>query len=236
MGDPHGIIIGEVGPEPVRDLLGAPRSRPAPVLAAAVTPANPMDVRAFNAGPIGLPHHTRQTVLHIAPQRLIHGELGGLQAPGAPIGVPLGRRRLVLQAPAAGRGVAPQLPRDRRSRTAGPPGDFPHPAPTRPQDRDLLPLGEGQVTPRHGAYGDRRHAASFAEPPRADRWRYAGTHCGISLGSPRASAAQKRCRSSRCATLGRPGDRIGNHPTASSQRRSCSRTATPQGRGVATTG
>ena len=48
-------------------LLGAPRSRPAPVLAAAVTPAGP--AQAFSAGSIGPPHRTRQTVLHVASQR-----------------------------------------------------------------------------------------------------------------------------------------------------------------------
>ena len=179
MRDPHGIIIGEVGPQPVRDLLRAPRCRPAPVLAAAVPPADPADLRAFSAGPIGPPHRTRQAVLHVVPQRLVHGELGGLGAPGAPVGMPLGRRGPVLQAPAAGRGIAPQLPRDRRSRAAGPPGDLPHPAATRPQDRDLLPLGKGQVTPRYGGLGDRPHASSVTEPPGADRRRDAGLRCGI---------------------------------------------------------
>jgi hypothetical protein len=57
-----------------------------------------------------------------------------------------------------------------------------------------------------------------------------------SLGSPRAIAAQNRCRSSRRPAGGRPGDRIGSRPAASSRRRSCSRIATPQRRGVATTG
>src|SRR5579859_2859763 len=170
MRDPHGIIIREAGPQPAGDLLGAPRGRPAPVLMPPVTPADPADARALHAGPIiGPSHRASQPILDAAPQRLVHRQLGGLRTPGAPISVPLRRRRPVLQVPAAGRSIAPQLPRDRGSRAAGSPGDLPHPAPMRPQDRDLLPLGKGQVARRHGALGDRRHATSFAEPPRANR-------------------------------------------------------------------
>jgi hypothetical protein len=33
------------------------------------------------------------------------------------------------------------------------------------QDRDLLPLREGQITPRHRREGERRHPATLAEPP-----------------------------------------------------------------------
>ena len=39
--DPHGLIIGEVDLEPVRDLLRAPRRHPAPVLAMRLVPALP---------------------------------------------------------------------------------------------------------------------------------------------------------------------------------------------------
>jgi hypothetical protein len=46
VGDPHGLIIGEVGPEPVRDLLRAPRRGPAPVGPAPVAPSDPPHVRA----------------------------------------------------------------------------------------------------------------------------------------------------------------------------------------------
>ena len=36
VGDPHGLIIGEIDPQPVRDLLGTPRLRPSTILARAV--------------------------------------------------------------------------------------------------------------------------------------------------------------------------------------------------------
>ena len=43
--DPHRLIIGEAGPEPVRDLLRAPRRGPAPVGPAPVPPPGPPHLR-----------------------------------------------------------------------------------------------------------------------------------------------------------------------------------------------
>src|SRR5258708_7698055 len=40
VGDSHGLIIGEIGPQPIGDLLGAPRLGPTAVLAASVASAD----------------------------------------------------------------------------------------------------------------------------------------------------------------------------------------------------
>src|SRR5437879_915820 len=47
-----------------------------------------------------------------------------------------------------GGGVAPQLSRHRRGRSADPAGDLAHPAALGAQQRDLLPLGERQIAAR----------------------------------------------------------------------------------------
>src|SRR6266581_401646 len=178
--DPHGIIIGEVRPQPVRDLLRAPRGRPAPVLAAPVTPTDPADVRAFRPGPIlGPPHRAGEPVLDIAPQRLVHGQPGGLRAPGPPAGVPLGRAGPVLQAAAAGRGIAPQLPGNRRCRPTQLARDLADTDAPRIQDSDLLALAKRQISARYRGQADRPDPAAVAEPPRTDRWGHTSLNAGV---------------------------------------------------------
>jgi len=76
MRDPHGLIIGEVGPDPVRDLLRAPRAGPAPVLPAPVTAADPPHVRSRYGGAIRSGDHAGEPVLDVLPQRVVRGELG----------------------------------------------------------------------------------------------------------------------------------------------------------------
>ena len=44
--DAHRLIIGEVDPQPVRDLLRAPRLRPPPILTATMTSTDPAHLRA----------------------------------------------------------------------------------------------------------------------------------------------------------------------------------------------
>ncbi len=66
-------------------------------------------------------------------------------------------------------GIPTKLPRDRRGRAADQEPDLLHPATAGAQQRDLLALRERQVTPRQRCLGDRRHPASLAEPPDANR-------------------------------------------------------------------
>jgi hypothetical protein len=83
-----------------------------------------------------------QPVLHIAAQLVVDSELGRLGPACAAVGMPLRGRRAIVKAAAASRGVAPQLPRDRRRRPTQPARDLAHPATTGTQKRDLLALSE----------------------------------------------------------------------------------------------
>jgi hypothetical protein len=112
--DPHRVSIGEVQAQPIGDLLRAPRVRPAPVPAATTTPADPRDLRPSHGDAVGALHAASQPILHIATQPIVDRQLGRLGALSTLIGMPLRCRRPVIQAAAARRGVAPQLPRDRR--------------------------------------------------------------------------------------------------------------------------
>ena len=136
-------------------------------------PSDPRDVRAAHSDAVGPLDHASQPVLHIAPQRLVDGELGRLGPPRPQVGMPLRRRRAIVKTATASRGVAPQLPRDRRRRPTQPPRDLAHPAATGTQDRDLLTLSERQVPPRRRGQRDGRHAATLPKPPDANRTRHA---------------------------------------------------------------
>src|SRR6266511_5592702 len=99
--------------EPVGDLLRAPRAGPAPVLTTPVTPPDPAHGRARHLAAVGGGDGAGKPVLHVLPQRVVRGELGGLGAPSTALGMPLRGRRPVLQAAAAGGRVPPELTRDR---------------------------------------------------------------------------------------------------------------------------
>src|SRR5688572_21914008 len=79
----------------------------------------------------------------------------------------------ILEPTATGRGIAKQLPRDRRRRTPELARDLPHPTTTRAKKSELLPLGERQVTSRRRGESDRRHPATLPKPPDANRGRNA---------------------------------------------------------------
>ena len=115
--------------------------------------------------PIRPLHRARKPILHISPQLRIHRELRRLGTLSTTLSVSLGGRGSIFNAATSDRGIALQLSGDRRRRTAEPTRDLSHPTTTREQDRDLLPLGERQITPGHGHEGERRHPATLAEPP-----------------------------------------------------------------------
>src|SRR5215510_12317083 len=65
--DPHGLIIGEVGLEPVGDLLRAPGRHPPAVSAVWFVPPLPRSVqRTGDRGPVRPANLARQTLLHAA--------------------------------------------------------------------------------------------------------------------------------------------------------------------------
>src|SRR5918911_759061 len=112
--DPHRLIIGEIDPQAVSNLLRAPRSGPPAVLATPVTTPNPANVPASNSLPVRAGARPSEPVLHVSPQRIVPGQLGQLRAPATSIRMPLPSRGPILQVTAASRGVTAQLTRDRR--------------------------------------------------------------------------------------------------------------------------
>ena len=92
--DPHRVIVGIRYPEPMGDLLRAPRCRPMSVLAAALTSTTPgADVWARHGRPVLSHHRACEAVLHVAPQPIVRGQLGDLRALGTSGAVPLRSRR-----------------------------------------------------------------------------------------------------------------------------------------------
>ena len=103
---------------------------------------------------VGPPHLSGQALLHVLAQPVVDRELGGLRALGALLGMPLRHRRPVVQRAAARRGVAAQLPRDRRRRAPDLARDLTHAhRPAARKQRDLLALGEAQVPRRRRVPG-----------------------------------------------------------------------------------
>jgi hypothetical protein len=177
----------------------------------------------------------REPVLHVVSQYVVGGQLGHLRPPCLSIGVPLRGRGPVLQAAATGRGVATQLPGDRRGVSAQLTSDLAYPCTLGPKERDLFAFRERQVAARQRSQTGRRHAATLPEPPHPTAGDTPACRAASSLDSPRAIAAQNRCRSSRRATDGRPGDRIAGRPAKPGRRCPRSRIATPHCPGAATT-
>ena len=142
MGDPHGLIIGEIDPQTVRDLLWAPGLHPAAVATMRLVLAVPLRTLGAQHPAIGCPDPPRQAVLDIAAEPVVGGELGRLGPPSAALGMPLGDRRFVLDTPGPRRRVPTQLPRDRRRAPAQPAGDLAHADTLGPIQRNLFALAE----------------------------------------------------------------------------------------------
>jgi hypothetical protein len=145
MGDPHGLIIGEVHSEAVRDLLGTPRLGPSPVLATAVTPPDPSDLGSGHGRPVWPADHAGETVLDVAVQSVVGCQLRRLWALGTAVGMPLCVRGPVLDLAASRRGVPAQFPRNRRGGAADPASYVANAAALSSQNGDLLSLREGEV-------------------------------------------------------------------------------------------
>ena len=177
--DSHGLILRELDSQPARDLLRAPCQRPAPVLAATVTPPGPWYLRAGHYAALWSLYPPGKPLLHVLAQRLVRSEFRGLGALGPPLGMPLRCRGTILQPAATRGGVAAQLSGDRSRVAADPAGNVSNAAVLRLEQGNLLSLSQRQVTPRDRGQVDRRHAPILAEPPRPDRWRHAAFHGGV---------------------------------------------------------
>ena len=99
--------------------------------------------------PVRALHFSGKPVLHIAPQLRVHSQLRRLRPLGAPVSMRLRGRGPIVKPAGPDRSVPLQLPGDRRRRTTQLTGDLPDPRTTSEQNRDLLPLGERQITPGH---------------------------------------------------------------------------------------
>ena len=172
MRDPHRLIIGEIDPQPVRDLLGTPGLRPTPISTAPMAATGEAHIGSRHQLAVGSGDLPGETVLHVGAQRVIAGELGDLRAARTPLRVPLRGRHSIRHFVAASRSVAAQLPRDRRRRPTQPSRHRPHPCALGMRDRDLLTFREGQIAARHRSQTDRWHPASLTEPPRPHRLRH----------------------------------------------------------------
>jgi hypothetical protein len=190
VGDPHSPIIGEVDRQPVGDLLGAPRPRPTPVLAAAVPSPYPPNRRTPNRRAVRGGHLAGEPVLHVLAQLGVAGKLGWLGPPRLTLGLPLRDRRPVLQLAASRRCVAAQLTRDRRRRATQLPGDLAYPELLGVQQWSALGLMEawavGFMRPPWtvGADGSRWPRALQAGCDPARRAADAGSTTAPTRGSP----------------------------------------------------
>ena len=99
--DPHGLIIGEIDPQPVGDLLRAPRRRPPPVLTARLVPSLPRRI----AGPAPAFRRASGPCRRADPARTRAAARWRPASPSsgasAALGLPLRDRRPVLQPPAS---------------------------------------------------------------------------------------------------------------------------------------
>src|SRR5207253_5302442 len=113
-----------------------------------------------------------EPLLHVLAQPVIRSELRDLRTARTSLGVPLRRRRPILQAVRARGRVTTQLPRDRRRRPTQPACDLARPDTLSMKDRDLFPLSKREITPRQRGQRDWPHPATVAEPPAANRLRH----------------------------------------------------------------
>jgi hypothetical protein len=129
--DAHRLIIRDVDPESVSDLLRAPRTGPSPMRATPVAAPDPRYVGAFNGGAVGRPDPSAKAILHVLAKSVVRRELCHLATLGTAIRVPLRCRGSVVEESATGGGVPAQLARDRRGRPTRAAGDCPDPTRSR---------------------------------------------------------------------------------------------------------
>ena len=188
VGGPHALIIRQVGPQPVRDLLRAPRPGPA---RSARRPCRRPIQRTSGPGTATPPG------LVIAPESrsCTYSRKAWFSASFAILGgVPADQRAMSGHGPYSSRpprlqrsGAAPARSSTATGRYAW---HLPDTAPPDPQDRDLLPLRERQIPPRQRRQADRPDPAAVTEPPRTNCRRHTSLKDASSLDIPLAIAAQ----------------------------------------------
>lgn len=104
-------------PQTLRNLLGAPRHTPSPLLSRPMPASLPRHDRPANRSSVLGNDLAGQPILHIRPQRRADRKFCTLWSTCRPLSVPLRRASPILETAASRRRVAPQFSRDgRRSR------------------------------------------------------------------------------------------------------------------------
>ena len=171
--DAHVDIVGEVEDQPPGDLLWTPGRGPAPIGAVRLVQPLPGRWRASRDGPIRTLQLPAQPGLDVVLKPWIARQFRRLGTPRRGLRLPLRDTRPVVGLAAAGRGVAPQLARDRPGIALELPGDRTDALALRLQQRDLLTLGERQIAAGGLGQAQRRHAASVTKPAHRDGRRHA---------------------------------------------------------------
>ncbi len=175
--DAHGLVIGELDPEPVRDLLRAPSSHPPAVRAIWLVAPFPLSRRRPSGRrSVRAPHLAREPFGHIVPQTVVLDELGRLGTTSDQLGLPLRDRRPILQLSAAGGRISAQLPGDRRRAPTQPAGDRSHTETLSAKHRDLLSLAERQIPARQRGKLNSGHPATLPEPAAPHRLGHPHSH------------------------------------------------------------
>jgi hypothetical protein len=113
MGDARGRVVWEVDGKPVGDLLGTPSRGPSTRLSPAMAAPLPADAWSSLGCTVGRRDQATKSVLHILTQSLVPGELRSLRTPCATVCMPLRRCSSIVEVPAAGGRIPPDLPGNR---------------------------------------------------------------------------------------------------------------------------
>ena len=208
--DPHRLIIGEVDPQPVRDLLRAPRRRPAPVLAPRPVATDP---RAPSGPATGVAvrrgDRPGEPLLHVLAQPRRWRRAWPSSAAGR------AARHATAPTDARYSSSPPRVAALRRSSREIVDGDRPSrraisrtPQPCARRSAISSRSANDRYRPDSGARHDRRHPATLAEPPAADRRRHARRDRGVLARQPLGDRRPEPLPILTPRHRGRPGDRI----------------------------
>ena len=110
MTDAHGLIIGEVDPQPMRDLFRTPCRGPPTILPVRLIATFPIcGLRPSNDRSISTLHRPVEAVLDVLAKPIVGDEFGDFRTLGRLLRFPLRHRRPVLLRAASCGGVATQL-------------------------------------------------------------------------------------------------------------------------------
>ena len=140
--DAHGLVIWKVEPKTPGNLLRTPGACPPSMLSRPVSSLLPQHIGPLDRASTRCGDQAGEPILDIGPQLFTDRKLRRLRTSCRSLCVPLRRAGTILQATAACGRVAPQLPRDGRSRPSNLPGDVAYLPALCAQQGDLLAFRE----------------------------------------------------------------------------------------------